>query len=296
MTRAYASRVRLLRGLEGFDGIYVHREAALIGPAVLERWVARRGKPVIYSLDDPLYIPYISPANGWLSHLKCFGKVATICRLSRAVIVNSRFHREYAERYNQNVWSIPSLVDERAYCYRPNRPRPSSPCIGWSGSPSTAPNLQMIAGVLAELARRRSYRLHLIGATGFQLSGIPYTAQPWRGETEVADLEQMDIGLVPLPDNEWNRRKFNLKVAQYMAVGIVPIASPIGANPEVIAHGVDGFLASTPEEWMHALESLLANESLRQSMSDRAAQKAHSSFTIQSQGPSVVAAFQSALA
>jgi hypothetical protein len=72
-------------------------------------------------------MPYVSPANGWLSYLKCFGKVATICRISRAVIVNSRFHREYAERYCSNVWSIPPLVDDDVFRYRPHRP-PSSPC------------------------------------------------------------------------------------------------------------------------------------------------------------------------
>jgi hypothetical protein len=84
-----------------------------------------------------------------------------------------------------------------------------------------------------------AYRLHLIGATEFPLSGVHYTAQPWRAETEVADLERMDIGLV-LPDNEWNRRKFPMKVAQYMALGR-PRCEPPRENPDVIPHGVDGF-------------------------------------------------------
>ena len=79
----------------------------------------------------------------------------------------------------------------------------------------------------------------------------------------MSDLEQLDIGLVPLPDNEWNRRKFNLKVAQYMALGIVPVATPLGSNPEVIEHGLDGFLASTPGEWTTHLETLVRDGALR---------------------------------
>lgn len=294
MLRAYARRVRLLRDVRGFDAVYVYREAALIGPALLERWVAQRGCPIIYSLDDPLYIPYVSPSNGWLSYLKFFGKVATICRLSRVVIVNSRFHQDYAEKHCRNVRQIPSVVDDRIYRYRPERPHGSPVCVGWSGSPSTATNLQLVTGALGDLARRTPYRLHLIGAERLDIPGVGCSAQPWRAETEVSDLEKLDIGLVPLPDNEWNRRKFNLKVAQYMALGIVPVATPLGSNPDVIEHGKDGFLASTASEWTTHLETLVRDGALRSAMAERAARKAQTSFTLQSQSRAILDAFKSA--
>lgn len=293
MSRAYSRRVRLLRDLGRFDAVYVYREAALIGPALLERWIARRRLPMIYSLDDPLYIPYVSPSNGWLSYLKCFGKVATICRLSGVVIVNSRFHRAYAEAHSRNVRQIPSVVDERVYRYRPERPRGSPVCVGWTGSASTAANLRLVTGALAELAKRTSYRLHLVGAARHEIPGVESTAQPWRAATEVSDLEQFDIGLVPLPDSEWNRRKFNLKVAQYMALGIVPVATPLGSNPEVIEHGFDGFLASTPADWTTYLEKLIRDTALRSVMAERAARKAQESFTLRAQAKAVVGAFSS---
>ncbi len=293
MLRAYSHRVRLLRDLRRFDAVYVFREAALIGPALLERWIARQGCPLIYSLDDPLYIPYVSPSNGWLSYLKCFGKVATICRLSRVVIVNSRFHQDYAAKYSHNVRQIPSLVDERIYRYRPGRSHAPPVCVGWSGSPSTAANLRLVTGALRELARRTPYRLHLIGAEQVEVPGVACTSQPWRAETEVSDLEQLDVGLVPLPDNEWNRRKFNFKVAQYMALGIVPVATPLGSNPDVIEHGLDGFLASTPGEWITHLEKLVCDGALRSVMAERGARKAQANFTLQSQARAVTDAFAS---
>lgn len=294
MLRAYSRRVRLLRDLRQFDAVYVYREAALIGPALLERWIARRGCPIIYSLDDPLYIPYVSPSNGWLSYLKVFGKVATICRLSRVVIVNSRFHQDYAEKHNRNVRQIPSVVDERIYRHRPERPHGWPVCVGWSGSASTATNLQLVTGALGELAKRAHYRLHLIGAQRLGIPGVECTAQPWYAETEVSDLEQLDVGLVPLPDTEWNRRKFNLKVAQYMALGIVPVATPLGCNPDVIEHGRDGFLASTAGEWTTHLETLIGDSELRSLMAERAACKAHACFTLQAQANAVTDAFASA--
>jgi glycosyltransferase involved in cell wall biosynthesis len=294
MVRAYSNRIRLLRDLNDFDAVYVYREAALIGPALLERWVARQRLPIIYTLDDPLYIPYVSPSNGWLSYLKCFGKVATICRLSRVVIVNSRFHESYAARHSRNVWNIPSVVDERVYCYRPARPRGPTVCVGWTGSPSTVANLRLVTDALGELAHRATYRLHLIGAERCDIPGVECTAQPWRGETEVSDLERFDIGLVPLPDNEWNRRKFNLKVAQYMALGIVPVATPLGSNPDIIDHGVDGFLASTTAEWTGHLETLVRDGPMRSAMAERAARKAQTTFTLRAQAGAVTEAFSSA--
>jgi glycosyltransferase involved in cell wall biosynthesis len=257
--------------------------------------VSRCKVPIIYVLDDPLYIPYVSPANGWFSYLKCFGKVATICRLSQAVIANSTAHVDFARRYCANVHQIPSVVDGTAYRYTP-RPHSEGPVrIGWSGSPTTAGNLRMIAGALTELAKRVRYRLHLIGSEVLPIPGTDCIAQHWHGPTEIEDLLQLDIGLAPLPDNAWNRRKFNMKIAQYMCLGIVPVATPLGSNREVISPGVDGFLPESAEEWTASLETLVLDEVLRRSMAARAAHKAAASFTVQAQFPNVLRAFSSAL-
>src|SRR4029077_12807304 len=72
MLRAYVDRLKLLGDLKRFDAVFVYREAALLGPAFLEKMVARRGVPIIYQLDDPLFVPYTSPSNGYLSYLKFF--------------------------------------------------------------------------------------------------------------------------------------------------------------------------------------------------------------------------------
>jgi glycosyltransferase involved in cell wall biosynthesis len=135
----------------------------------------------------------------------------------------------------------------------------------------------------------------LIGATSFRLPGIRYSAQEWRAESEVEDLRRIDIGLVPLPDNGWNRRKFYLKVAQYMALGIVPVATPLGSNSDVIEHGRTGFLARSHDEWVTYLERLVTEPGLRAEMAGRAAEVASRRFTLAAQAEAVVAAFRSAL-
>jgi glycosyltransferase involved in cell wall biosynthesis len=292
--RAYGRRLRSLGMVDDYDAVLVYREAALVGPALIERIVARR-KPVIYQLDDPLYVPYRSPFSGWFSYLKFFGKVGRICRLSKVVIVNSSHHAEYASRFNPNVRRIPSVVDGELYQPGPHGSRNGRVCLGWSGSASTVSNLQVIADPVREVARRLDVRLHVVGVERPPFPDVETTAVPWRAETEVDDLRALDVGLLPLPLNEWNKRKFFLKLVQYMALGIPAVATPLGSNPEVVEHGRTGFLADRPAEWVESLERLATDPELRQRMGERSAEKAHREYTLQANADKIVAAFRAAV-
>lgn len=294
MLRAYYDRVLSVRNTEKYDAVLVYREAAMVGPALLERLVVRRGLPLIYQLDDPLHVPYRSPVNGYLSYLKFFGKVKTICRLSTTVIVNSTPIEAFARQYNRNVWKIPSMVDTDRYQYIARDPsEKKQTCVGWSGSNSTTLNLQVVSPVLQALSARDDCSIHLLGPTSVNLPGVDFTVQPWSGETEVQDLRQLDIGLVPVADIPWNHWKFFYKVVQYMALGIPPVCTPIGSNVEVIEHGVTGFLAESPAEWLGALERLVTDAGLRADMSERVAEVAQTRFSLASNADKVIAAFRS---
>ena len=295
VVRAYLERLRLTRNLSSFDAVFVYREAALLGPAILERRIAQSGKPLIYQLDDPLYVPYRSPTNGYLSYLKCFSKVADICRLSKVVIVNSRQIKEYALKYNNNVWQIPSVVDSDVYVFQPRASSSTPTCIGWSGSPTTVGNLRVIADALRELAGRVDHGVHFIGGTRFDLPGVSYTAQNWRAETEVEDLRRIEVGVVPLPINEWNKRKFYMKVVQYMSLGIPTVCTPLGSNPDVVEHGVTGFLANTTSEWVEYLEKLIRDSSLRLSMGQNAARVAREKYSLAANAGRIIGAFNTAV-
>ena len=275
MLAGLVRRIGLMRRIGEFDAVLIYREAALLGPAIFERWVAGRGKPIIYQLDDPLYVPYRSPSNGYLSYLKFFGKVKAIVRMSTVVIVNSPQHREFAAPLNANVWEIPSLVDEKKFMPRPrNGTGNQRVCVGWSGSATTISNLRTIQGVLRDLGRQPNVELRFIGSPDFKLPDVFHSATPWRADSEVEDLRRFDVGLVPLPANEWNKRKFYVKLIQYMSLGIAPVATPLGANPHVIDHGRTGFLASSERDWREALDRLVGDSELRLSVGQAAARVA----------------------
>jgi glycosyltransferase involved in cell wall biosynthesis len=297
MLRAYVGRIKLLNELDRFDAVFVYREAALLGPAFLEKMVARRDKPIIYQLDDPLYVPYTSPSNGYLSYLKFFGKISEICRLAKVVMVNSTHIREYVAQYNKNIWQVPSVVDTKQYVFRPQllERQTGDVCIGWSGSPTTIGNIRVIAGALRKLSARVKHRVHLIGGTEFDLPGVRYDAQKWSAATEVEDLRKMQVGMIPLPVNEWNKRKFYMKTAQYMALGIPPVATPLGSNPEVIHHGVTGFLADSEDEWVDYLNLLITDHDLRLRMSHEAAKAAKEKYSLEGNTEKIIEAFRAAL-
>jgi glycosyltransferase involved in cell wall biosynthesis len=295
MVRGYGRQLGALRRLGDFDAVLVNREAVLVGPELIER-LAKRRVPLIYLLDDPLYIPYRSPANGVLSYLKFFGKVGRLCAISATVIANSPSNAEFARRHNGNVWEVPSVVDADIYDgWRPKEGARDQVCIGWTGSATTVPNLQVIRGPLATLGRRDDVQLKFIGGDDFNLPDVPHEARRWDPRTEVEDLRTFDVGLLPLPLTDWTPHKFYLKLVQYMALGIPAVATPLGANPAVIDHGENGFLAHNDAEWVALLERLAADAELRERLGKRAAEDAHRKYTLQANAEKIVAAFRSAL-
>lgn len=294
MINSYVQRLGLLRKIDEYDAVFIYREAALLGPAFLEKIIARR-KPVIYQLDDPLFMPYKSPSNGYLSYLKFFGKIKEIIRVSKVVIVNSSHIRDYALQFNKNIWQVPSIVDTNQFVYQPFPENLQRVCVGWSGSPSTMKNLKLVEKPLEEISQSGICDVRFIGGTDFDLKNVKYTAQKWNGATEVDDLRRMQIGLAPLPKTVWNERKFIMKTAQYMALGIVPVGTPIASNPEVIQHGENGFLAGNDKEWIEYLTILVKDSKLRNKMSVKAAQDAKAKYSLEANAPKVIEAFRAAL-
>jgi glycosyltransferase involved in cell wall biosynthesis len=102
--------------------------------------------------------------------------------------------------------------------------------------------------------------------------------------------------LLPLSRHPWNPWKFNYKLAQYMALGIPPVCTPSGCTVEIIEHGVNGFLASTSDEWVRYLEALITDADLRKKVGAAAAAYAHRHFTLGANEDTIVAAFRSVLA
>jgi glycosyltransferase involved in cell wall biosynthesis len=258
-----------------------------MGPALAERVLARRGIPVLFDFDDAVWMRYVSPANSYFSYLRFPGKTATLCRLAHHVIAGNRYLAEYATRYNPAVTVVPSTIDTVKYAFRGPRPIGSRPVIGWTGSYSTGPYLRLVKGALERLRKHRDFRFVVIGPVDFQANGVEVEQRPWDSGSEVQDLLDLDVGLMPVLDAEWERGKCGLKALQYMALGIPPVVSPVGANSTIVEDGRNGLLASTEEEWVEKLDRLLSSAELRNRIGQEARRTVEREYSAEVQGPRV---------
>jgi hypothetical protein len=110
MVRAWLAALKGVRRAAEFDSVFLYREAALLGPALIERLVQKLNPRLVYDFDDAIWLRYVSPRNSYLSYLKAPGKTRTLCRLSAAVTVGNEYLAEFARRYNRDVTVIPSTV------------------------------------------------------------------------------------------------------------------------------------------------------------------------------------------
>ncbi len=251
----------------GADVVFVYREAALLGPPVLEGFLAKR-RPLVFDFDDAIYLGDTSSANAWSRCLKTKRKTEAICRVASHVTVGNEFLARFARDHARAVTVVPTTIDTELYDVRP-RPKNPRPVVGWSGSATTLSYLRSLVPALQHLSQRQEFELRVIGGE-IQVDGVPVHCRPWRPDTEVEDLRSLDVGVMPLSDDEWSRSKCGLKALQYMALGIPPVVSPVGVNTNIVRDGINGFYARTEGEWVERIARLLRDESLRRRLGEEA--------------------------
>jgi glycosyltransferase involved in cell wall biosynthesis len=296
--KAARGRTSLLRRLKEFDLVYIFREAALLGPPVFERLIHQSGVPIVFDFDDAIFVSYRSPSNGYLSYLKFAAKTRTICRMSAHVMVGNPYLADYARQVNDNVTIVPTTIDTEKYQVKDNLKvelQTDLPVVGWTGSFSTVQHLDTLRNALTKLAAKERFRLRVIGTPEYKVEGLDVAAMNWRAETELEDLSAIDIGVMPLPDDNWSKGKCGLKALQFMALGIPVVCSPVGVNTDIIQDGQNGYLAATDEEWVEKLSSLIRSPELRAKLGQAGRVTVEEKYSAISQAPRVYEVFKSVL-
>ena len=158
-----------------------------------------------------------------------------------------------------------------------------------------SPYLQLIASPLMELIDRGIIRFVAVGASNNVLL-LPVTRIPWSAQDEVAQLNQFDIGIMPLPDSPFERGKCGYKLIQYMACSKPVVASPVGVNTQIVEPGIIGLLASTPDEWREAILTLSKDASLRRRMGEAGRQKVARNYSLANSASRLIELLRSAAA
>ena len=280
---AYCRRFRQLLTAKSYDLLWIEKELLPWTPAIPELLAQR----YVVDYDDAVFHNYDLNPNP-IVRLLLANKIKTVMSRAVTVVVGNEYLAEYAKWAGAvDIQRVPTVIDLNRY---PLLPHSSNDVftIGWIGTPWTARYLPAIAPALKRLCADGRARLLLIGSGEIRLPDVPIEVRPWSESTEVEDIHRIDAGIMPLPDEPFERGKCGYKLLQYMACARPAIASPVGANQQIIDDGVTGFLASTDSEWVRALESLKEGHALRLAMGKAARLRIEQTYSLQTQAPRVL--------
>jgi glycosyltransferase involved in cell wall biosynthesis len=285
--RGQLRRFRDLFRIADYDLIYVFMWVTPFGTSTFERVVRGLAKRLIYDVEDNVLVEQtitgrVSHPNRWVAFLKGPGKAQFLTRSADHVITSSPFLNELCLKMNMNKLStyISSSVDT-------DRFRPANLyhdenviVIGWTGTFSSKIYLDLLRSVFLKLADRVKFKLKIIGNFAYELPGIDLEVVQWSSQTEVEDLQTIDIGVYPLPIDDWVLGKSGLKAIQYMAFGLPIVATKVGTTSLLISDKVDGLLVESQEEWVDALERLVREPDLRRKLGEAARAKAVQKYSV----------------
>lgn len=283
--------IGLLRYMH-MDYVFVQREASPVGPPVFEWCYAKLlRKKLIYDFDDAIWLNNVTESNKAAGYIKCYWKVKQICKWAHKVSVGNEFLGSYAKQFNRNVVYNPTCVDTENRYNKIANQRTSNITIGWTGSHSTLQFLEQAVPALQQLEQTYSFRFLVIcdKAPQFKLRSLEFI--PWKKETEIEDLLQINIGIMPSKNDAWNEGKCGFKIIQYLSLGIPAVASPVGVNKRIIDHGSNGFICATEEDWVQSLSQLLQDENMRIALGEAGRKKMKEEYSVASNATNFLSLF-----
>ena len=281
--KGFLSRMSDIAKADQYDVIFIQRETFVTGSTFFEHRFARTKAKVVFDFDDAIWLLDISEGNKNLSWLKDPSKTKKIIALSDLVIAGNSYLADYAEGFNPHVKVLPTVIDTDFYIPVP-KANSEVITIGWSGSQTTNKHFLLSEPWLRILKEKYGKRIRFVAVTerAIEMEGIDIETIYWDKEKEVENLNQIDIGMMPLPDDEWSKGKCGFKGIQYMSLGKPSVMSPVGLNPEIIEHGVNGYLPNTTEEWVDCLSKLIDSEALRQQIGQAGRQTIEARYSVHS--------------
>lgn len=282
--KAYFARLGFIFKARQFDLVWLEYEMLPWLPSWIELALFPKNIPLVVDYDDAIFHRYDKHRLSLVR--KLLGqKIDAVMQRANIVTVGNDYLAERAKQAGaQRVERVPTVVDAKRYAVI-EKENALPVTIGWIGQPSTAEYLGLLAPVLKKMITKHSVRVVAIGPKPTQFQQLPIEVKPWAEETEAAEIQQFDIGIMPLPDEPWERGKCGYKLIQYMACGKPVVASPVGVNSVIVRQGVNGFLANTEAEWCDSLSLLCGDAALRKRMGDKGRKIMEQDYSLQVAAP-----------
>ncbi len=265
----YLKRIYDLLRAPFYDAVFITIWGTPLGPPIYEHIIKFLNSKIIYDLDDMMFInDFDHIKQNFFQKLKGNKKPLVLMKHASYVIVCTPKLEEIALQLNKQ-----KKVIDISSTFNTNRFKPTDKIstrdivtIGWTGTHSTLPFLESLQSVLASVSKKRKIKLLVIANKEYKMPDVSTDFISWNLQTEVEDLQKIDIGLYPIPMNEWSLGKSSLKALTYMAIGIPFVATAYGTNFRIMEDGIQGYMASNNEEWENKLIALIDNSELRKKM------------------------------
>ena len=276
-------RIKDTFSFSSYDIVFIQREATFFGTSFFEKRAYKSGAKIIFDFDDSIWLADTSPGNKKWEWIKKPAKFFTSIPFAHVVIAGNDYLAEKAKIHNSNVIVIPTTIDTGFHVPKPELRNKECVTIGWSGSLSTVKHFDLLVPVLVKLKERYKDRVRfkVIGEKNYSNPLLKTETVAWSEDNEVNELNTLDIGIMPLPDDEWANGKCGLKGLSYMACGVATVMSEVGVNKKIIRHGSSGFLASNDYEWFNFLSELIENKNLRIKMGIKGRETVIERFSVQ---------------
>jgi glycosyltransferase involved in cell wall biosynthesis len=263
--KCWVKRYRDTLKANDYDIVFIQREAFITGSVYFEKRFKKSRAKTVFDFDDSIWLQNVSDANKTFAFLKDASKTSKLIAMSDIVIAGNEYLAEYARQFNKNVTIIPTTIDTNEYKPEKEKRDPDKVTIGWSGSITTIQHFKLAVPFLEKIKENFGERIQIkvIGDGNYMNEKLDIKGIAWNRENELKELNSFDIGIMPLPDDEWAKGKCGLKGLQYMGLEIPTIMSPVGVNSDIIKDGVNGYLASAEEEWIKKLSLLIESTELR---------------------------------
>jgi len=264
---SWKNRLSIYTQIPHFDITCIQRRLLLPPEFYLIR---KRASKIIFDIDDAIMYRSSSFSNPHSFSRRL--KFKWMVKGSDAVIVGNQFLKEEVLKVDprKEVFLIPTSIDSSLYPKKKKVKESSKIILGWIGTKGNLKYLKKLEPVFKVISQRFPHvKLKIVSNDFYESPSIPVVNKPWKLEEENEDLISFDIGLMPLDDDLWSRGKCGLKIIQYLSVGVPVVCTPVGINRDIVKDGENGFWATTEEEWIQRLSSLIEDHPLRRKMGEK---------------------------
>lgn len=268
--KGHLRRYRDLFIIWRFDVVYIFQWTTPFGIGLYDFLIRLLSTKIIFDLEDFVVLKKGEEENPnpILKFIRSEKKTDFLIKNSDYIITSSPSLNDYC--LNKNKEGMSSFISSSV---NTNKFKPSNSykndhkiVIGWTGTFGSKPYLDLLKEIFIELDKVCDFKLKFITNFDYKIPGLDLEVIRWNKDSEVVDMQSLDIGVYPLEDSEWVKGKSGLKAIQYMAFGLPIVASNFGINPDLISHKVNGLLARNDDDWLNYLKKLVEDSELRRSL------------------------------